>query len=99
MSTTLTRENIDAVSFFKEKLEFETGPYGVSEYIKKNTPVTVVDLRTPEYFAKGHVPGAKNIQFEELDKSLSSFDKNKTVVVYCYSITCHLATRAALHLA
>jgi rhodanese-related sulfurtransferase len=99
MSTTLTRESVDAVSFFKAKLEFETGPYGVSEYIKKDTPVTIVDLRMPENFAKGHVPGAKNIQLDELDKNLSHFDKNKTIVVYCYNITCHLAARAALHLA
>lgn len=99
MSTTLSRETTDAVSHFKAKLEFEVGPMGLNEYVKKKAPVKIIDLRSPEYFAKGHVPTAINVQLEDLDKHLSQLDKNQTTVVYCYNITCHLSAKAALHLA
>jgi len=99
MPTTLSRETTDAVSHFKAKLEYEVGPHGVNELINRKEPVKIIDLRTPELFAKGHIPTAINIQFEELDKHLNKLDKNKTTIVYCYNITCNLSTRAALHLA
>jgi len=99
MSTTLSREATTAVSFFKAKLEFEAGPYAVAEAIKSKEPVKIIDLRTPELFAKGHVPGAVNVQIEDLPKFKSEIKQNETAIVYCYNITCALATRAALLLA
>ncbi len=99
MSTTLNREAIDAVQFFKAKLEYEIGPYSLDQQIRNHDPIKVIDLRTQDAYAKGHVPGATNIQIEELDTHLSNFKKDETIVVYCYSITCALSTKAALHLA
>jgi rhodanese-related sulfurtransferase len=98
MSTTLSREATNAASFFKSKLEFEIGPYGVLEAIKAKEPVRIIDLRTPEYFAKGHVPGAVNVQFEDLPKFKNELNQDETAIVYCYDITCALSTRAALYL-
>ena len=37
----------------------------------------VVDVRTPEEFATGHVVGAKNVPLEELEKKLPAAAKNK----------------------
>jgi len=99
MSTTLSREATSPVSFFKAKLEYEIGPFGVLDAIKNNQPVKIIDLRVPELFAKSHVPGAVNVQFEELSKFKSEIKPNETAIVYCYDITCHLATKAALLLA
>jgi rhodanese-related sulfurtransferase len=99
MSTTLTRESVDAVSYFKAKLEFEVGPFGVDQLIKDKTAVKIIDLRIPEAYAKSHIPGALNISYEELPKQLSQLHKDELTVVYCYNITCHLAAKAALYLA
>jgi rhodanese-related sulfurtransferase len=99
MATTLTREQQLAVEHFERKLEFEIGPYGIKHAADSGERLQIVDLRTPELFAKGHVPGAVNISFEELEAAASRFDKNAPVVLYCYNITCNLAAKAALALA
>ncbi len=96
---TLSKESALAVQYFEGKLNFEIGPIGLKRAIDGAEPVQVIDLRTPELYAKGHVPGAINLTYEELGKRASELDKAKTVVVYCYDITCHLSTMAALELA
>lgn len=99
MATTLNREATEAARFFKEKLEFEVGPIGLYNQLKNGETLKIIDLRTPELYAKGHVSGAINVQFDQLDQHLSKLDPNVPTVVYCYDIVCHLATKAALHLA
>jgi rhodanese-related sulfurtransferase len=98
-SDTLTKEAQQAVEHFERKLNFEVGPIGLDRLIKSGQPVQVIDLRTKELFDKGHVPGAINIAFEDLEKSLTKFKPDVPTVVYCYDIVCNLSTRAALDLA
>ena len=45
----------------------------------------ILDVRTPEEYAKGHVPGALNIPHTEVEARLSELagDKDRPVVVYC----------------
>lgn len=46
----------------------------------------LIDVRSPEEFAAGHLPNARNIPVSELSKQLSTLgDKSKPVVVYCRS--------------
>lgn len=45
---------------------------------------TLLDVRTPEEFAAGHLDGAVNIPVQELDRRLSEVPPGK-VVVYCRS--------------
>ena len=47
----------------------------------------VVDVRTPEEFAKGHLRDAKNIPLADLAKRIGELDKskNKQIVVVCQS--------------
>ncbi|HEY6001950.1 MAG TPA: rhodanese-like domain-containing protein [Anaeromyxobacter sp.] len=48
--------------------------------------VKVVDVRTPEEFADGHVPGALNIPYDEVGARLKEIGPPSTpVLVYCYS--------------
>ncbi len=44
----------------------------------------VVDVRTPQEFAAGHVPGAMNIPYEEIGRRASEIGPSSTpVVLYC----------------
>jgi phage shock protein E len=46
----------------------------------------VVDVRTPDEFAYGHVPGALNIPFDEIGKRTAEIGPASTpVVLYCRS--------------
>ncbi|HEY9775555.1 MAG TPA: rhodanese-like domain-containing protein [Planktothrix sp.] len=96
---TLSKQAAEAVKFFEAKLAFEIGPVELQYALKANEPLQILDLRTPELFAKGHVPGAINVNYDDLQKDVSKLDTNKTQVVYCYNLTCHLAAKAALLLA
>jgi phage shock protein E len=46
----------------------------------------VVDVRTPQEFAAGHVPGAVNIPFDEISRRAGEVgDPEAPVVLYCRS--------------
>jgi rhodanese-related sulfurtransferase len=47
----------------------------------------LLDVRTPEEFAEGHIPGAINIDFRNpgFSKALDTLDKNVQYEVYCRS--------------
>lgn len=46
----------------------------------------LLDVRSPEEFAGGHIDGAVSIPIQELSDRLGELgDKNETVVIYCQS--------------
>jgi phage shock protein E len=45
--------------------------------------VTVIDVRSPEEFAAGHIKGALNIPLDELEQRLGQLPKDQPVVTYC----------------
>ena len=45
----------------------------------------VLDVRTPEEFVAGHVPGAVNIPVDQVAARLDEVPKDKDVVLYCKS--------------
>lgn len=45
----------------------------------------VLDVRTPDEYAAGYVPGAVNIPHDQLASRLSEVPKDREVVVYCRS--------------
>lgn len=45
----------------------------------------VVDVRTPEEFAQGHVPGAINLPVEEVARWADRIPKDRPVYLYCRS--------------
>lgn len=60
--------------------------------------VTVLDVRPPEEFESGHIPGAINIPLDELDKHLSQLPKDQEIVAYCRGPFCLLAFDAVARL-
>ena len=46
----------------------------------------LVDVRTPQEYREGHIPGSKNVPLQQLDKIGSVTDnKDAPMFVYCYS--------------
>jgi phage shock protein E len=48
-------------------------------------PIAVIDVRTPEEFAEGHLKGAQNVDIASPDfaKNLAKLDPSKTYLVHC----------------
>jgi rhodanese-related sulfurtransferase len=86
--------------YFAMKLAAEWGPFDLKRHLDAKDPdILVVDTRENEYFRGQHIPGAVNIPTKEINGRWQEIPKDKTVVLYCWSLTCRLASRAALELA
>ncbi|MDQ6986524.1 MAG: rhodanese-like domain-containing protein [Mariprofundaceae bacterium] len=48
-------------------------------------PFILLDVRTPEEYAEGHIAGAKLIPVQVLAEHLNDVPKDKQVYVYCHS--------------
>ena len=53
----------------------------ISEIIK-NKNITIIDVRTDEEYKTGHVEGAINIPYDEIEKKVN-YDKDQAIAVYC----------------
>jgi len=60
--------------------------------------VTVLDVRPPEEYAAGHVPGAINVPLSDLEQRLGEFSADQDVVAYCRGPHCVLAFDAVARL-
>ncbi len=52
---------------------------------KHDPTLLVLDVRSTEEFAQGHVPGAVNIPHDQVASRLAEVPKDKDVVLYCRS--------------
>jgi rhodanese-related sulfurtransferase/biotin operon repressor len=74
--------------YFTTKDDLEPVPaVELLERAKKGL-VTVLDVRPPEEFAAGHIPGAVNIPVHELAKRLGELPRRKEIVAYCRGPYC-----------
>jgi len=56
--------------------------------------VTVLDVRPPEEYRAGHLPGALSIPLKELERRLSELPCDREIVAYCRGPYCVLAVEA-----
>ena len=67
------------------------------ERVRKDL-VTVIDVRPPEEYAAGHVPGAINIPIKELEQRIKELPHDQDIVAYCRGPHCVLAFDAVARL-
>jgi rhodanese-related sulfurtransferase/DNA-binding transcriptional ArsR family regulator len=56
--------------------------------------VTVLDVRPPEEYAAGHLPGALNVPMEKLEGYLAKLPKKREIVAYCRGPYCLMSFEA-----
>jgi ArsR family transcriptional regulator len=56
--------------------------------------VTILDVRPPDEFALGHIPGAVNIPLRELRARISELHQSREIVAYCRGPYCVLSFEA-----
>ena len=55
---------------------------GVQEY-KNAAGAVLLDVRTPQEYRDGHIPGSQNVPLQQLDK-VEEVTENKDAVLYVY---------------
>jgi rhodanese-related sulfurtransferase/predicted transcriptional regulator len=80
--------------YFFSKDDFEPIPPAELLDRARRGLVTVLDVRPPEEFASGHVPGALNIPVEQLARRLRDLPKGKEVIAYCRGPFCLMSFEA-----
>jgi rhodanese-related sulfurtransferase len=91
----------DAIAHFAARLAFETDVSDVHASLDSGAPgFVLLDSRSTEAWAQGHVPGAVHLPGREIpDRAAAELDPSVPVVTYCWGPGCNGATRAALTLA
>ncbi len=69
-------------------------PAQVKDWLSHNQPVMFVDVREPDEFAAGHLPGALNIPHEQAISQVARLPRDQSVVIYCIH-SAHRAPEAA----
>ena len=89
-----------AMAFFASKLSYETDPADVYTDMQNGvTDFVLLDVRSPEAFAKSHAVGAINLPRVMINhETTAPFDTHQLLVVYCWGPGCNGATKAALTL-
>jgi rhodanese-related sulfurtransferase len=110
MTTTLTASAVaavapapsaDAVAHFDALLAFETDCWDVHDALTTGpADFVLLDVRAPDLYAAGHVPGAVNLPHGRIvERNLAEYAPGTVFVVYCAGPHCNGADKAALRLA
>lgn len=94
-------ESSAALAHFEHRLSVETDCWDVHDSLKQAEPdFVLLDVRSPELFAAGHVPGAVSLPHPQIRaKTMADYPEDTLFVVYCAGPHCNGAQKAAIRLA
>lgn len=101
LTATPAAEPAEAAAHFESLLRFETDCWDVSQALAKPDPgFVLLDVRSPQLYAAGHVPRAINLPHGKIhERSLAAYPAETLFVVYCSGPHCNGADKGALRLA
>lgn len=89
-----------ALAHFAAQFAYETDCWDVHDALSTGPDFILLDVRSPEMVAKGHIDGAINLPHRKIIGSkLKDFAPDTLFVTYCAGPHCNGAARAALRLA
>ena len=91
----------EALLHFSRRLTFETDCWDVHDAVSSGKQdFVLLDVRSPEMFARGHVPGAINLPHRKITgRKAAEWPAGTTFVVYCAGPHCNGANKGAIRLA
>ena len=93
-------ESAVALRHFESGLAFETDCWDVHDALSRGPDFILIDVRSPEAYSSGHVPGAINIPHAKIIGSrMAQYAPGTLFVVYCSGPHCNGAERGAIRLA
>ena len=90
-----------ALAHFEAEFTFETDCWDTHAAMSSGEPgFVLLDVRGPDLYARGHVPGAVNLPHAKIIASkMEAYPADTLFVVYCAGPHCNGAARAAVRLA
>lgn len=74
----------DEMEAYLEFVDYGGGVIFAEQIPKDEWPkMVVIDARDPAQFAKGHIPGAINMDWRQVLAKRNTIPKNKPVLIYC----------------
>jgi rhodanese-related sulfurtransferase len=99
----LVVQGVSSVALAKEEQAIRSVPRITIDELKAlmdQKAVVVIDVRDPDSFAKGRIPGAVNIDYTQILKQAERFaGEKRTIVAYCACANEMTAARASVDLA
>lgn len=90
-----------ALAHFEARLQYETDCWDVHASLASgDADFVLLDVRSPQAFAAGHVDGAVNLPHAQIStERVGAYPPGTTFVVYCAGPHCNGANKAAVRLA
>ncbi|PRC93229.1 rhodanese-like domain-containing protein [Solimicrobium silvestre] len=90
-----------ALTHFSSIFQFETDCWDVHHALTTGNPdFVLLDVRGPDHFAAGHIPGAQHLPHGKIiEMKLAHYPSDTIFVTYCAGPHCNGAARAAIRLA
>lgn len=73
------------LGMFKRPELLEVTPIEIQQRLGKGEQLHLVDVRTAEECAQGHIPGARLIPLDQLRDRAGEIDRNREVILVCRS--------------
>jgi rhodanese-related sulfurtransferase len=95
----------EASAFFEAQLKFRTDPADLAADLLnaeagEEGRIVVIDTRSPEHYAEGHIPGAVSFPHRTMSPvTTAALSRDKVYVCYCDGIGCNGSTQGAHKLA
>jgi len=91
--------NSDQLRHYADKLAYEIDAWDLKVALDRGENVIVIDARSPEAFAAGHIPGALSLPQRSMSEATTAaLDRAAPVVTYCDGIGCNASTKGALNM-
>jgi rhodanese-related sulfurtransferase len=94
----ITKDN-DQLRHYSNKLAYEMDSWDLKVALENGKHIIVIDTRSPQAFAAGHIPGAVSLPHRTMnDTTTVALDRNALIVTYCDGIGCNASTKGALNM-
>lgn len=89
----------EQLQHYANKLAYEIDSWDLKVALEQGENIVVVDARSPEAYAREHIPGAINLPHRLMSvENTTNIDRSALLVSYCDGIGCNASTKGALNL-
>lgn len=88
------------IYYYESKLKYEMDACDLREALSRNENIILLDVRSPERYAKEHIPGSLNLHHITMTlRSTEKLNRSALYVTYSDGVGCNASTKGALNMA